>query len=178
MIWSVSHCTFCHHIKLLVSYLLCTFMLLTQWKQVDATYTHNIEKLVRKVCMLSHEHGETCKKRCLRASSLQCLSAMVISALFISFVLLMLYVSVHWGLIALHCLFSCKVPWLWWVFYCCCRLFYEQVHCLFDCLFSWQVWFMAEFSHIFVDFDEVSYWVAPHQNPSSLLMKLLLHLQL
>ncbi|KAK7392085.1 hypothetical protein VNO78_20512 [Psophocarpus tetragonolobus] len=61
--------------------------------QVDATYTHNIEKLVRKVCMLSQEHGETCEKRCLRASSLQCLSAMV--------------------------------------------------------------WFMAEFSHIFVDFDEI-----------------------
>lgn len=61
--------------------------------QVDATYTHNIEKLVRKVCMLSREHGETSKKRCLRASSLQCLSAMV--------------------------------------------------------------WYMAEFSHIFVDFDEI-----------------------
>ncbi|KAL2325592.1 hypothetical protein Fmac_024650 [Flemingia macrophylla] len=61
--------------------------------QVDATYTHNIEKLVRKVCMLSREHGEAREKRCLRASSLQCLSAMV--------------------------------------------------------------WFMAEFSHIFVDFDEI-----------------------
>ncbi|XP_027363352.1 uncharacterized protein LOC113870950 isoform X2 [Abrus precatorius] len=61
--------------------------------QVDATYTHNIEKLVRKVCMLSREHGETHEKRCLRASSLQCLSAMV--------------------------------------------------------------WFMAEFSHIFADFDEI-----------------------
>ncbi|KAL5147194.1 Protein EFR3 B [Glycine soja] len=62
--------------------------------QMDATYTHNIEKLVPKVCMLSREHGEACEKRCLRASSLQCLSAMV--------------------------------------------------------------WFMAEFSHIFVDFDEVA----------------------
>ncbi|XP_028236813.1 uncharacterized protein LOC114416143 [Glycine soja] len=61
--------------------------------QMDATYTHNIEKLVPKVCMLSREHGEACEKRCLRASSLQCLSAMV--------------------------------------------------------------WFMAEFSHIFVDFDEM-----------------------
>uniref|UniRef100_A0A0R0HTE9 Uncharacterized protein n=2 Tax=Glycine subgen. Soja TaxID=1462606 RepID=A0A0R0HTE9_SOYBN len=61
--------------------------------QVDATYTHSIEKLVRKVCMLSQEHGEAREKRCLRASSLQCLSAMV--------------------------------------------------------------WFMAEFSHIFVDFDEI-----------------------
>ncbi|KAL5147200.1 Pentatricopeptide repeat-containing protein [Glycine soja] len=61
--------------------------------QMDATYTHNIEKLVPKVCMLSREHGEACEKRCLRASSLQCLSAMV--------------------------------------------------------------WFMAEFSHIFVDFDEI-----------------------
>ncbi|KAG5046898.1 hypothetical protein JHK86_016304 [Glycine max] len=44
--------------------------------QMDATYTHNIEKLVPKVCMLSREHGEACEKRCLRASSLQCLSAM------------------------------------------------------------------------------------------------------
>nr|KYP41178.1 Protein EFR3 isogeny [Cajanus cajan] len=61
--------------------------------QVDATYTHNIEKLVHKVCMLSREHGEACEKRFLRASSLQCLSAMV--------------------------------------------------------------WFMAEFSHILEDFDEI-----------------------
>lgn len=45
--------------------------------QVDSTYTHNIEKLVRKVCMLSQEPGETHENRCLRASSLQCLSAMV-----------------------------------------------------------------------------------------------------
>ena len=51
-------------------------------EQVDATYTHNIEKLVRKVCMLSREHGETHERRCLRASSLQCLSAMVSSAPF------------------------------------------------------------------------------------------------
>ncbi|KAK7278015.1 hypothetical protein RJT34_23036 [Clitoria ternatea] len=61
--------------------------------QVDATYTHNIEKLVRKVCNLARERGETHEKCCLRASSLQCLSAMV--------------------------------------------------------------WFMAEFSHIFADFDEI-----------------------
>lgn len=54
----------------------------TMKEQVDTTYTHNIEKLVRKVCILSREHGETHEKRCLRASSLQCLSAMVISALF------------------------------------------------------------------------------------------------
>lgn len=51
-------------------------------KQMDATYTHNIEKLVPKVCMLSREHGEACEKRCLSASSLQCLSAMVIGASF------------------------------------------------------------------------------------------------
>ncbi|OIV90896.1 hypothetical protein TanjilG_15629 [Lupinus angustifolius] len=61
--------------------------------QVDSTYTHNIEKLVKKVCELAQEHGETHEKRCMRASSLQCLSAMV--------------------------------------------------------------WFMTEFSHIFVDFDEI-----------------------
>ncbi|RYR02105.1 hypothetical protein Ahy_B06g080935 [Arachis hypogaea] len=63
------------------------------YSQVDATYARSIEKLVRKVCMLSREHGKTNENRCLRASSLQCLSAMV--------------------------------------------------------------WFMAEFSHIFVDFDEI-----------------------
>ncbi|XP_057722578.1 protein SEMI-ROLLED LEAF 2-like isoform X1 [Arachis stenosperma] len=63
------------------------------YSQVDATYARSIEKLVRKVCMLSREHGKTHENRCLRASSLQCLSAMV--------------------------------------------------------------WFMAEFSHIFVDFDEI-----------------------
>lgn len=28
-------------------------------------------------------------------------------------------------------------------------------NCLFEKFVSWQVWFMAEFSHIFVDFDEV-----------------------
>ncbi|KAE9618925.1 hypothetical protein Lalb_Chr02g0147801 [Lupinus albus] len=61
--------------------------------QVDSTYTHNIEKLVKKVCELAQEHGETHEKCCMRASSLQCLSAMV--------------------------------------------------------------WFMTEFSHIFVDFDEI-----------------------
>ncbi|KEH43075.1 cyclin, putative [Medicago truncatula] len=65
--------------------------------QVDSTYTHNIEKLVRKVCMLSQEPGETHENGCLRASSLQCLSAMV--------------------------------------------------------------WLMTEFSHIFADFDEVSYFL-------------------
>lgn len=54
----------------------------TMNEQVDATYTHNIEKLVRKVCMLSQEPGETHEKHCLKASSLQCLSAMVISAPF------------------------------------------------------------------------------------------------
>lgn len=51
-------------------------------EQVDATYTHSIEKLVTKVCMLSRENGDTHEKRCLRASSLQCLSAMVIVAPF------------------------------------------------------------------------------------------------
>lgn len=54
----------------------------TMNEQVDATYTHSIEKLVRKVCMLSREGGETHEKCCLRASSLQCLSAVVIVAPF------------------------------------------------------------------------------------------------
>ncbi|XP_058084129.1 protein SEMI-ROLLED LEAF 2 [Magnolia sinica] len=63
------------------------------YSQADGTYTYNIESLVPKVCALARESGEECDKRCLRASSLQCLSAMV--------------------------------------------------------------WFMAEFSHIFTDFDEI-----------------------
>ncbi|XP_043721356.1 protein SEMI-ROLLED LEAF 2-like [Telopea speciosissima] len=45
--------------------------------QADGTYAHNIEKLVHKVCLLARESGEECTKCCLRASSLQCLSAMV-----------------------------------------------------------------------------------------------------
>ncbi|ERN02110.1 uncharacterized protein LOC18430213 [Amborella trichopoda] len=65
------------------------------YSQADGTYTHNIEGLVRKVCVLARESGEESEKRRLRASSLQCLSAMV--------------------------------------------------------------WFMAEFSHIFTDFDEIIY---------------------
>ncbi|KAA8545252.1 hypothetical protein F0562_020036 [Nyssa sinensis] len=63
------------------------------YSQVDGTYTYNIENLVHKVCTLACETGEEHEKRRLRASSLQCLSAMV--------------------------------------------------------------WFMTEFSHIFVDFDEI-----------------------
>uniref|UniRef100_A0A803PW87 Uncharacterized protein n=1 Tax=Cannabis sativa TaxID=3483 RepID=A0A803PW87_CANSA len=63
------------------------------YAQTDAMYTHNIEGFVQKVCVLARVKGEDHQKRCLRASSLQCLSAMV--------------------------------------------------------------WFMAEFSHIFADFDEI-----------------------
>lgn len=45
------------------------------YSQADGTYTHNIEKLVCKVCTLACERGE--EHQSLRASSLQCLSAMV-----------------------------------------------------------------------------------------------------
>ncbi|XP_054802794.1 protein SEMI-ROLLED LEAF 2 isoform X2 [Prosopis cineraria] len=76
-------------IRTLGCQILTTFI----YSQANATYTHNIEKLVRKVCILSQEHGESHAKCCLRAASLQCLSAMI--------------------------------------------------------------WFMAEFSHIFDDFDEI-----------------------
>ncbi|XP_059437223.1 protein SEMI-ROLLED LEAF 2 [Corylus avellana] len=47
------------------------------YSQADGTYTHNIEKLVRKVCALAHVKGDEHQRHCLRASSLQCLSAMV-----------------------------------------------------------------------------------------------------
>ncbi|XP_068659378.1 protein SEMI-ROLLED LEAF 2 [Aristolochia californica] len=45
--------------------------------QADGTYTHNIENLVPKVCALACESGEGHEKLCLRASALQCLSAVV-----------------------------------------------------------------------------------------------------
>ena len=48
------------------------------YEQEDGTYTHNIEKLVRKVCALAREKGEEHQNASLRASSLQCLSAMVV----------------------------------------------------------------------------------------------------
>ncbi|KDP23388.1 hypothetical protein JCGZ_23221 [Jatropha curcas] len=47
------------------------------FSQTDGTYTHNIEKFVHKVCKLAREHGDEHQKNRLRASSLQCLSAMV-----------------------------------------------------------------------------------------------------
>lgn len=47
------------------------------YSQVDGTYTHDIEKYVDKVCKLAQKDGEH-QKHCLRASSLQCLSAMVL----------------------------------------------------------------------------------------------------
>ncbi|XP_021821280.1 uncharacterized protein LOC110762878 isoform X1 [Prunus avium] len=47
------------------------------YSQTDGTYTHTIESLVHRVCMLARESGEDHQRRCLRASSLQCLSAMV-----------------------------------------------------------------------------------------------------
>lgn len=46
------------------------------YSQADGTYTHNIEKFVKKVCKLACENGVE-HRRSLRASSLQCLSAMV-----------------------------------------------------------------------------------------------------
>ncbi|XP_019187723.1 PREDICTED: protein EFR3 homolog B [Ipomoea nil] len=75
------------------------------YSQVDGTYTYNIENLVQKVCSLARETGEEDQKRCLRASSLRCLSAMV--------------------------------------------------------------WFMAEFSHIFADFDEIVHVTLDNYEPDA-----------
>ncbi|CAL8107116.1 unnamed protein product [Prunus armeniaca] len=47
------------------------------YSQTDGTYTHTIESLVHRVCKLARESGEDHRRRCLRASSLQRLSAMV-----------------------------------------------------------------------------------------------------
>ncbi|KAK9084345.1 hypothetical protein Scep_030816 [Stephania cephalantha] len=47
------------------------------YSQTDGTYAHNIEKLVNNVCMMAHKTGDEQSKSRLRASSLQCISAMV-----------------------------------------------------------------------------------------------------
>ncbi|KNA11501.1 hypothetical protein SOVF_134650 [Spinacia oleracea] len=47
------------------------------YSQNDSTYARNIATLVNKVCMLARETGEEHQKHSLRASCLQCLSAMV-----------------------------------------------------------------------------------------------------
>lgn len=54
-------------------------------EQADGTYAHNIEHLSHRVCMLAKEGGEEDAARRLRATSLQCLSAMVIFILLIIF---------------------------------------------------------------------------------------------
>lgn len=56
----------------------CNLAVAAMYEQADGTYTHNIEKLVHKVCALAHEKGDEHERHCLRASSLQCLSAMVV----------------------------------------------------------------------------------------------------
>lgn len=75
------------------------------YSQTDGTYAHNIEKLLHKVCVLGREAGEEHQKCCLRASSLQCLSAMV--------------------------------------------------------------WYMAEFSHIFEEFDEIVHVTLDNYEPDT-----------
>ncbi|CAN0914074.1 Protein SEMI-ROLLED LEAF 2 [Linum grandiflorum] len=47
------------------------------YSQVDGTYAHSIEKYAPRICTLARKGGEECNSISLRASSLQCLSAMV-----------------------------------------------------------------------------------------------------
>ncbi|KAJ4845917.1 hypothetical protein Tsubulata_045624 [Turnera subulata] len=47
------------------------------YSQSDATYAHNIEKFVHKVCNLARKTEDEQHRSCLRASSLQCIAAMV-----------------------------------------------------------------------------------------------------
>ncbi|KAL9660108.1 hypothetical protein QQ045_024919 [Rhodiola kirilowii] len=47
------------------------------YSQADATYAHNIETFVHKVCDLARKGGGEQQVSCLRAYSLQCLAAMV-----------------------------------------------------------------------------------------------------
>ncbi|KAF2307308.1 hypothetical protein GH714_026229 [Hevea brasiliensis] len=54
----------------------CQTLTMFIYSQTDGTYTHNIEKFVHQVCKLACVHGNE-HESCLRASSLQCLSAMV-----------------------------------------------------------------------------------------------------
>ncbi|XP_021645864.2 protein SEMI-ROLLED LEAF 2 isoform X2 [Hevea brasiliensis] len=54
----------------------CQTLTMFIYSQTDGTYTHNIEKFVHQVCKLACVHGNEHESR-LRASSLQCLSAMV-----------------------------------------------------------------------------------------------------
>ncbi|KAK4491350.1 hypothetical protein RD792_002086 [Penstemon davidsonii] len=55
----------------------CQILTAFIYSQVDGTYTHNIENLVDKVSALAHKTEDEHQNHCLRASSLQCLSAMV-----------------------------------------------------------------------------------------------------
>ena len=103
-------------------------------EQVDGTYTYNIENMVHKVCILARETGEEHEKRCLRASSLQCLSAMVTAHL-----LYFLFLS----------FFSFRKK----------MYTFQMLFFLVGSFLPLQVWFMAEFSHILADFDEVSYFL-------------------
>ncbi|KAG7968375.1 hypothetical protein I3843_08G150900 [Carya illinoinensis] len=83
----------------------CQTLTMFIYSQADGTYTHNIENLVGKVCALAREKGDEHQRLCLRASSLQCLSAML--------------------------------------------------------------WFMAQFSHMFVDFDEIVYGTLDNYEPDT-----------
>lgn len=71
--------------SVIVKYKLKLFLLLLHilsvdetYGQADGTYTLNIEKLVCKVCALACDKSDEHQRHCLRASSLQCLSAMVV----------------------------------------------------------------------------------------------------
>lgn len=71
---------FLYKVNSLITLFFSTLVLVIDpiFEQTDGTYTHTIESLVHRVCKLARESGEDHQRRCLRPSSLQRLSTMVV----------------------------------------------------------------------------------------------------